>query len=365
MNDSQPLFLELLKIGLWGTPADLALFRKSPIDWKTIFDYSKYHAVASLIYDGVMSLPADLRPEKATLRQLGILIIMVEERNKYHNHQIVEITRLLKDVDLDPILLKGQGLAKYYLNSEHRQYGDIDLFVEEQYIDRAVKALADSGHRPFIEKSSKDICFTINGILLEVHFNSIILSYPRNMRIWNDFQNKYLLASNFHIDIDGSKVRVPSPDFNALYIFLHSLKHLLTSEVSMKQLSDLSMVLYKTADQYDKTLILDTIREMKMNKAFYTFIDILVNYLGFPSDLFPIPDKYRGKSDRVFHSILNIIPKAKTPKGYLSKRVNVSYKAVVRNLRFASLYPSETFFYPFWIIGRLPHHLGVYLKKKF
>lgn len=59
----QDAFFSLLRSGLWGTQADVRLFGSlSAADWDELYHIARKQALIALIFDGVNTLPAGLRP---------------------------------------------------------------------------------------------------------------------------------------------------------------------------------------------------------------------------------------------------------------------------------------------------------------
>ena len=123
-------FLELLRTGLWGGPADLRPFGEAgKPDWKGIMHLARTQAVLPLIYDGIQELPQEYRPEGAVLMKLIAYVDRVEMHNRALDAAAVEISGRLASQGIPSVLLKGQGNAVWYRNPLHRQCGDIDLYV--------------------------------------------------------------------------------------------------------------------------------------------------------------------------------------------------------------------------------------------
>ena len=60
--------LALLKVGLWEISVESSLFDKE-VDWKAIIKLSKEQTVSGIVYDGMLSLPQELRPPRIVLLQ--------------------------------------------------------------------------------------------------------------------------------------------------------------------------------------------------------------------------------------------------------------------------------------------------------
>ena len=58
-------FLTLVRSGLWNTPVDPTPFNSmNSADWEEIYQLARTQALLAITFDGVLSLPAELRPPR-------------------------------------------------------------------------------------------------------------------------------------------------------------------------------------------------------------------------------------------------------------------------------------------------------------
>ena len=88
----QHAFFSLVRSGLWGTPADRQLFRSvSPDDWETVYRMANSQALLALTFDGISSLPAELRPPRALYLKWAARTAQIEQANKRLNQLLPEL----------------------------------------------------------------------------------------------------------------------------------------------------------------------------------------------------------------------------------------------------------------------------------
>ena len=126
MTIAQKQFLELLRAGLWGRPADPTLFQEG-VDWKDILRIAHQQTTSILVADGIATLPNELGPSKSQIYKLAIKRTDNTLMHKLLNNTINQITAALNAEGISSILLKGQGVAQNYRSPESRMCGDIDL----------------------------------------------------------------------------------------------------------------------------------------------------------------------------------------------------------------------------------------------
>ena len=146
MTKNEILMLDLLKSALWNKRADLSLFNSKDIDWHGILDIADVQGVISLVASAIRQLedqgvkedflPNDIINKCVTLQfaviqQTGSVIPTIES-----------VVTKIRTVGVEPVLLKGHGVAKYYLKPEFRYCGDIDLYIGKQTPDNGQKDCA-------------------------------------------------------------------------------------------------------------------------------------------------------------------------------------------------------------------------------
>ena len=142
----QHAFFSLVRSGLWGTPADRQLFRSvSPDDWETVYRMANSQALLALTFDGISSLPAELRPPRALYLKWAARTAQIEQANKRLNQLLPELNTLYREAGLHPVLLKGQGIGTNYRTPLHRQCGDIDIYLGKQGQPIANRLLLQQG----------------------------------------------------------------------------------------------------------------------------------------------------------------------------------------------------------------------------
>ena len=110
-------------------------------DWKGILEIAGTQAVVPLIYDGMMTLPQEMRPKGTALLKIIAYVDKVEMLNGELDAAAVEISGRLAAGGIRSVLLKGQGIAALYGNPGHRQCGDIDLYVGRKAYGKALELM--------------------------------------------------------------------------------------------------------------------------------------------------------------------------------------------------------------------------------
>ena len=168
MENTQDLFLELLRSGLWGTSPTPAHFVHA--DWDAVFKLADIQTVGTIVLDGVALLPKDVHPPLGIkMRRIGAMQ-QVERTNALHRKALAAIHATLAKEGIREVYMKGQMAGMRYPNPLHRQPGDIDFAVARQDFPRTLQALSSIGKVDFGMVHEHHGMARINGVTVEPHY---------------------------------------------------------------------------------------------------------------------------------------------------------------------------------------------------
>ena len=162
-------FFALLRAGLWNKEPDMSLF-EGDVAWGELLDMAKKQTVLGVLGDGIGKLPEEYRPSPADLHRLKSQLHLIRRSHLLLNATLKEVCARLREADIHPILLKGQGVALCYRYPEQRQCGDIDLYIPSGDYEKACSVVRDFGQKTGEESESiQHYHFTRNGVTIEIH----------------------------------------------------------------------------------------------------------------------------------------------------------------------------------------------------
>lgn len=351
-------FFELLRSGLWGGSCDLSLFDKST-DWNAIYRLAWQQAVTGLVFDGIQTLPEDKRPSRMFyLKWCGALSHM-EEANRKLNKELGEIYAMYRAYGMEPILLKGQGIAQCYRNPLHRQCGDIDLYVAPAFYDTANDILRKE-RAAEMEENYKHTSFWWHGVEVENHRMVVSFANPRSALALKCEMACMETLSCPVLSVDGSLVSVLPPSFNAVYLLAHLFIHFLDSGIGLRHVCDWACQLRSLSGPGERAEVARLLKAFGLEKAARMFGFILVEYLGLSSDVLPIPlrESDRKGAERLFAAVWaggnfgrHDPKRQERPKEYWRGKWHTFTKSICRCVRWGYLAPGEAFFHPWLMIG--------------
>ena len=124
-------FINLLHIAL-GHKSELSQAPTND-EWQRLFLIAKKQALLGITFYAMEHLPAEQRPPRQLLLQWGIHAERIKERNTFLNSKVIEISQKFLNDGFRNIILKGQGIAKYYEISDlgaYRTPGDLDIWFD-------------------------------------------------------------------------------------------------------------------------------------------------------------------------------------------------------------------------------------------
>lgn len=206
----------------------------------------------------------------------------------------------LTEAGIQPVLMKGLGLAQYYPEPSMRQWGDIDLFVGKEQYHPACAVMRETfpDALKFDEELDhyKHYNLIADGVSIEIHRVSVALTHPLDIRRYAKMERfgmahaiplKYINTDTHAdgaINIDKEEIKnaivVPEVTFNVLMVFLHSWEHMLSGGANIRQLCDLALMLHHERERIDRVRLKRWLRELRLTEPWQLYMWILKEYLG-------------------------------------------------------------------------------------
>lgn len=284
MNREEQQFLELLKAGLWGREPDKNLFI-GEIGWDSIWVNSKKQMVIGVVWDGVKNLPEEMIGKDISTT-LQFNAIRVEEANKFQLEELSKFFTQFKRHGLNPVLLKGQGLAKYYLDPYRRQPGDFDILAcDISGYKKICDILTACGATKLNHESIQHSTYCLKRNIIENHKMTQPMISPFSNKRWRSFEKAELWKEEDYLAIEDNLIRIPPVDYNVCYIFNHAFQHLTRGGVGLKQFCDWARYIYVNRDRIDQKKVIAVLKEIGLLQAASLFEEFNIEYLGFPEEM--------------------------------------------------------------------------------
>lgn len=349
------LFFNILKSALWGYGDTLDTSTLPRNDVMATLRVAKSQTVLGMVANEVLktsslsSLLAD--EDKAGLKRFVMSNVAT---GQMLNNALVNIVQELRKHEIDPVLLKGQGIAKYYPVPELRQCGDIDIYVGQEKFTKACEVIGamstPEDHQGDIP-SLKHFHTRIGNAFIEIHRYTDVY-YPKRLnRVYQKISDDGMSSGLVPLDFSGVSVLSPSVNFNVFFIFNHFWHHFIADGVGIRQICDWVLLLHHNYGKIDLQYLESVLNQMGLMKQWKVFGCIAVDVLGLPRKEMPFYDnQYQKLSVKVLDLIMlegnfgkENLKGYKRPEGYVAGKWYSFRKRAKRNLRVLRLFPKDAF----------------------
>ncbi|MBO4416633.1 MAG: nucleotidyltransferase family protein [Bacteroidales bacterium] len=347
LTPAQEEYLGLLRSALWGTPAAM------PQDIDAIRIIAKMQRTRPMIISALLNAgwQCDNPQPLELVRKTAATHVRMD-------HCLANVVTTLRNGGVEPVLLKGQGLARNYLQPLLRECGDIDLYVGREQYEKACAII--NGTATEQEKSEATVTKLhyglphyephIGKVFIEIHSISSICLNKKDNAIYQALANKGLSNDLVPLVFDGVTVNTPSDSFNAFYIFFHMQRHFLRGGIGLRQMCDWIRFLHTHASTIDPSFFESTLDALELRAVWNLFASIAIDYLGLPAEEMPL---YQPGLKKEAELVLECIfeegnfGKGRTlrdkgrPKGHLAGKLYSNKHILERHLMLLRLYPGS------------------------
>lgn len=303
---AQDIFLGLLKAGLWQKALPALDAPLSKEEWRGVFDLAVKQSLDGIIYDGMMMLPEEQRPDRILQLKWHGRVNKTEQMHHILNHALVEAVDRLEKEGIPALLLKGQGNASFYENPLRRQCGDIDLLIGRKNYERACRLMISWG-MSHVQESVKHLDGEWLGTHVELHRIAAQMDNPigqRRLVGWSEA----LLADRSHMFVptfETHAVAIPQPDFNVFFVFFHLLHHFASVGIGLRQFCDLARLLHVYHGQLDLCELSRRIESFGLMRQWQVVGCLLVHSIGLPQEECPFYKDTRQKSEMILRMVIH------------------------------------------------------------
>ena len=306
MENTQDLFLELLRSGLWGTSPTPAHFVHA--DWDAVFKLADIQTVGTIVLDGVALLPKDVHPPLGIkMRRIGAMQ-QVERTNALHRKALAAIHATLAKEGIREVYMKGQMAGMRYPNPLHRQPGDIDFAVARQDFPRTLQALSSIGKVDFGMVHEHHGMAWINGVTVEPHYKVHNFQRPSTDKAMQSMFEDVFPDHLVKVDIDCGGLPSFPPTFESVFLVSHMVNHVYEEGLGLRQIVDYAMFLNQCGGDIMVEQHTAYLRRMRMFRAWRLFTCICERQLGLklPAFVEPFSKKEEEMAQRLFDDVMRV-----------------------------------------------------------
>jgi hypothetical protein len=343
-------FLSLLHSGLWDYEnKEISIFPLTDTEWKILYRLSREQTVTGLIFAGIQKLPENIQPKENLLVRWIVAVDAIERSNLKMNSVLVELCEMFKKAGINPVLLKGQGIASLYKNPLLRECGDIDFYfpTEKDFIS-AKNCIHREGIRTE-NKADESMFYFWKGVKVEHHKRMFDLFTSRSIRYSKELEKRYdvrpiSLCENYDFKID-----VPHPVLNIIQQSTHILKHAVGLGIGLRQFCDLAISYYTWYDELADDNIRRIHCELGLEKWYSLELSFLEKHIRLSGQYLPCNNR-KISPDILYHIVWsggnfgqNAIKNGEVSDSFVLRKMHTAW-SFYKNISFAyKIAPKEAF----------------------
>lgn len=336
-------FFRLLRCSIYNKKAEIR-YTLQENQWCEMMAFAKEHGVKHLLFDAISRLDSKQQPPPKLILKWYVQMVRAEEQYVKHVDTIEKLSILLMSHNLKMMVIKGYTLSKLYPVPEHRECGDIDVFLFDEYrkADNLIKELY--GSVKIKKPRSKHTQFVFNGIGVDNHIRFVtdMGGLSPKLRLFYDRIEHIIQES-----IDNQEIEVMSigdgiiytlnPNINALYLLAHLFKHISVSATATRHLCDWVVFMNHYRDVLDRELLAGQIKECNLSLFVANVEAACMSKLNF-NPFFDFGDEYVIYNDN--RSIENIVMNfhSHTPRKGVTYAIKNSLRKIVASHRCYAAY---------------------------
>jgi len=278
-NECKALF-SLIKCAIWReNEMAVSEINLSTPEWQRLIDLAASQGVLAAAFDALPKGKVIPCLTKELHIRWGLSVQRMEDRNRRQREALKELVGLFRSEGIEILLLKGLGLSENFPQPNHRECGDLDIFLFGDY-EKGNKIIEKLGIEVNRE-GTKHSTFFFKGIPVENHFSFLdVVSSKTNVNL-EAHLTRILKEQGFRtILIDDVEVRIPTPDFTAIFLTRHDIIHFMASGLVLRHLCDLSLFFTRHSSSINLSQIVQILKEESQLELFTSFLDLTQIYLG-------------------------------------------------------------------------------------
>ena len=261
---AKDVFLTLVRLGIETEDASCtntqSFCELSQKDWECIRDMSEKQGVSAIVMDGLSRMvniygKDGIAPkinqdwwQQYVFEGMGAML-QIEQANRLQTEVMNDLAEQWVNHGCKVMVFKGQACATMYPKPEHRNPGDIDCYLFDDYtrgndIARKAGAEVDEGWYKHSQIHYK-------GEMFENHQFFVHTRDGKRGKMLQKEMEEGLRAQSSAFGSLSSKVLLPPVQWTAMFLTYHACSHFVSEGLRMKQILDWAMLLEKHQNDVD------------------------------------------------------------------------------------------------------------------
>lgn len=250
-NRTENILFQLIRIAI-GTES-VEAFDAKDVAWGKLYNLARKQGVLAIAFDGLTRIfevdkeLAKTFPQPLKLQWINALFT-IEQRYDYSRKVCAELAEKWAEQGIETLCLKGMAFSTYYPTPSHRECGDFDCYLYDNYekgndIARELGAKLD-------ESMYKHSEMIYRKVMIENHRFIVAVRGGKKMKNLHALLDD-IARNEERKGIFDTKIEMPSPMFNALFLNHHALTHFLSEGIRLRHLLDWALFLKAEQSKLD------------------------------------------------------------------------------------------------------------------
>lgn len=255
--------------------------------WMRLLKEAARQGLLAIAWDALEKLQAEhgglcRGMSRETRIRWALSIKHIEKVHLRQREALKELAGIFAESGMRVMVLKGLGLADMYPRPEHRECGDLDIYLFGDF-EKGNEVMRKMGIAVEYD-GTKHSKFYYKGIPVENHKNFLNVT---TTRVDKDLESELMQILQEQkcgsLDLGGITVDVPPPDFQMIFLTRHTITHFLASGLVLRHLYDFGIFYSAHAQEVDLDRIEKIFKRESQHKLYRAFLDVLHIYLGMPA----------------------------------------------------------------------------------
>ena len=295
----------LVRIAIGTEEADATLDTKG-VEWAKVYAMARKQGVLALAFDGLMKLfEADKEFVKSFPQPLKLqwinAVFRIEQRYNVSREVCTDLVENWAKHGIKTLCLKGMAFSTYYPEPSHRECGDFDCYLYDDYakgnqIARELGANID-------ESMYKHSEMLYRRVMVENHRFIVAVRNGKKTKSLHALLDS-LARNEKRTALFDTKIEMPSAMFNAIFLNYHSLSHFLSEGIRLRHLLDWALFLKSEQKNLDWERFYEVCEEYHLREFVDCMTALAVDVCGvkLENDAITAASPY---AERVLDSIIN------------------------------------------------------------
>lgn len=270
-NRTENILFRLVRVAIGTESAESV--RIGDVAWGDLYKQARKQGVLAIAFDGLTKLLeqndelAKSFPQSLKLQWINAAF-HVESRYDYSKAICSELTDKWAEQGINTLCLKGLAFSTYYPVPNHRECGDFDCYLYDDY-DKGNDIAKELGAKVDDDwyKHSEII---YRKVMIENHRYIVAVREGRRTKNLHNLLD-HIARSEERTPLFDTKIEMPSPLFNAIFLNYHSLSHFLSEGIRLRHLLDWALSLKTEQNRLDWERFYEVCEEYNMR----AFVDCM------------------------------------------------------------------------------------------